>query len=130
MSALLLDTHVFIWSLTDDPRLASAGRSLLEDTANEVAVSILALWEIALKRGADRMPVSVEDAIAALPVFQYRLVHLMPAHVRGFAALPQRADHRDPFDRMLVAQARVEGLTLMTEDAKLRRYGVPTIGCA
>lgn len=127
---LLLDTHAFVWALTEDPRLGPASRALIETGADDVAVSVVALWEIAIKAALGRMPVSAKRADDAVETSGYRRLSLLPRHIHVLAVLPTRPDHRDPFDRMLIAQARAEGLTLMTNDAKLRAYGVPTIGCA
>ena len=126
---LLLDTHALVWALTADPRLGQAARRLLAEDAEEVVVSVLSLWEIGLKWATGRMPVDPRRAEAALAPSGFDLLELKRAHVLALDALPARPDHRDPFDRLLLVQALHEGLTLMTEDAQLRRYGVPTVGC-
>ena len=126
---LLLDTHAFVWALTDDPRVGREARRLLATEAEQVLVSVLALWEIALKAALGRMPVRPAQAEAAIAASGYRRRELTAAHVLAFPGLPLRRDHRDPFDRMLLAQAQQEGLTVMTADAQFAGYGVPVIGC-
>ena len=102
-TAYLLDTHALLWTLADDKRLSrSARRAILKDEARLV-VSVVSAWEIILKHQA---PITA-------------------AHVAALAELP--ALHRDPFDRLLVAQARTEGLTILTADKAIREYPVPTL---
>lgn len=127
---LLLDTHALIWTLDDDPRLGRAARGLIAGEAEEVVVSAVTLWEIAVKHALGRMPMGAGHAHDVCLASGFRLLSLTPAHARLLPELPFRPDHRDPFDRMLLVQAMGEGLTLMTEDAKLAGYGLPTIGCA
>ena len=120
---LLLDSHVFLWWKAADPRLSSAMvRAIAE--AEEVYVSAATAWELGLKvsLGKLRLPESVEDGIAAAG-FAELPVHFR--HTREAVVLPPH--HHDPFDRMLVAQAMCEGLTLMTHDDKITRYGVAVL---
>jgi PIN domain nuclease of toxin-antitoxin system len=120
----LLDTHALLWWLFDDPRLGPAAREAMEDPANVVFVSAASVWEIAIKRALgkvsapDDLSEQVEDAgFEPLPVgFD---------HAERVGALPLR--HRDPFDRLLVAQALVEGATIVTVDRLIRAYGVATL---
>lgn len=125
---ILLDTHALLWILLDEPRFGASARDLLEDEANELHVSIVSLWEVAIKAAKGRLPTDAAAVDAAVSRGVFVRLGLLPAHVRALATLPSHPDHRDPFDRMLIAQARAEGLTLMTSDAKLTTYGVPTIG--
>lgn len=120
---LLLDTHVFLWWSEDDPRLKDeVRRAILE--ADLVVVSAASAWETAIKTalGKLRIRIPFEDAVeinrfAKLPV-EFR-------HAAAVTALPPH--HGDPFDRMLVAQALTEGLTLVTHDRRLAPYGVPVL---
>jgi PIN domain nuclease of toxin-antitoxin system len=117
---LLLDSHVFLWWKAADPRLSVAMvRAIAE--AEEVYVSAATAWELGLKvsLGKLRLPECVEDGIVAAG-FMELPVHFR--HTREAVVLPPH--HHDPFDRILVAQARCEGLTVMTHDDKIARYEV------
>lgn len=119
---LLLDTHVAIWWLSGDKRLSAATRHSIEDATNAF-LSAVSLWEIFIKQDAGRLdlPVGFVDALRD----DFVELSLTFDHAREGRALPLL--HRDPFDRMLVAQARVEGLTIVTADRMLSEYGVPVI---
>lgn len=120
---LLLDSHVFLWWKAADPRL-SPGMVRAIAEAEEVYVSAATAWELGLKvsLGKLRLPESVEDGIAAAG---FRELAVGFRHTRAAVALPPH--HRDPFDRMLVAQALCEGLTLMTHDDQVARYEVAVL---
>lgn len=124
---LLLDSHIAIWALTNDPRLSEAARELLLDDDNEVFVSAVSVWEIAIKHslGRRRMPFSGTDATRYFREAGYRLLDFTPAHAAGIERLPPI--HTDPFDRLLLAQARSEPLHLLTHDAVMARYGDPVL---
>ena len=118
---LLLDTHVVLWSVLGDPALPARFREMLQDPDAEVFVSAASVWEVAIKRALGKLPVphtvfdrAVEAGCTALPVTW--------AHARAVEALPFH--HHDPFDRLLIAQARVEGLTLVSADRVFARYDV------
>jgi PIN domain nuclease of toxin-antitoxin system len=125
---LLLDTHAFIWWMQDDARLSTGARTLLRDRANDVFVSIASIWEIAIKVGVGRlrMPgelrVFLTDQVAriGLPLLPIAFEHVVAVH-----ALPQH--HRDPFDRLLIAQCRQERLALVSRDGKLAAYDVELV---
>lgn len=121
MKRMLLDTHVFLWWLADDPALGKRAKKEIARGANQVLVSAVFLREIAIKRalGKLRAPDDLADAVqkelfSGLPVSLH--------HARQIDRLPLL--HRDPFDRMLVAQARCEELIVVTADEVLARYGV------
>lgn len=120
---LLLDTHVFLWWNEDDPRLKDEARRAIRG-ADLVVVSAASAWETAIKTALGKLQIGVpfEDAVeingfGKLPV-EFR-------HAAAVMALP--AHHGDPFDRMLIAQALTEGLTLVTHDRKFQPYGVPVL---
>ena len=119
---LLLDTHVALWAIVDDPRLAKAARSLIQAPNNTVVVSAVSVWEIAIKRalGRGEMPVSATDALAFFREAGYLLLAVSPEHAAAVELLP--LIHGDPFDRMLVAQALTEPLRLVTHDNTVARY--------
>lgn len=116
---LLLDTHIFLWCITDDRRLSSTARSLIIN-AREVFVSTVSLWEISIKIKLGKLQGRIEDLKGAIEKSGYRELSLTADHICEIADLPDI--HRDPFDRALVAQAIYEPLRLLTADAKLQEY--------
>ncbi|MBK6675700.1 MAG: type II toxin-antitoxin system VapC family toxin [Rhodocyclaceae bacterium] len=119
---LLLDTHVALWAITDCPRLPKRARDLIQSPNSAVWVSAATVWEIAIKHGLGRgeMPVSGQDALRYFRDAGYRLLPVEPEHAAAVEELP--AHHADPFDRILVAQALVEPMRLMTHDPMVSRY--------
>ena len=124
MRRLLLDTHTLLWWLADDLQLGRRARVLIEDQRNAVFVSAASAWEISIKKAfgkleaPDGLDELVEDeGFEQLPISFF--------HGERAGALPSL--HRDPFDRMLVAQAQAEGLDLITADPMIAKYGVKTI---
>jgi len=121
---LLLDTQAVLLALADEPGLSPAARSAIADPANDVFVSAVSIWEIAIKRalGKLRAPVGIA-ALVEESGFQELVVTSFHAEQAG--DLPMH--HRDPFDRMLVAQAQAEGLSIVTSDRRIPLYGVRTL---
>ena len=119
----MLDTHVALWAIADDPRLSPAARLLIESPANEVVVSAVSVWEIAIKHSLGRgdMPISAAQALAFFQEAGYSLLAVSAEHAVVVEALPPI--HADPFDRLLVAQALHEPLRLLTHDATVAQYG-------
>lgn len=119
---LLLDTHVALWAITDSPRLSRTARDLILSPSATVWVSAASVWEIAIKRALSRgdMPVSAEEALRYFDESGYRLLPVEAVHAAAVEGLP--AHHQDPFDRLLVAQAMVEPMRLMTADPMIARY--------
>jgi PIN domain nuclease of toxin-antitoxin system len=124
----LLDTHAFLWWLVDDPRLSPRAHAAIRDSGNEILFSAASAWEIAIKAGLGRI------------AFEDDLAEYIPRQVvaNGFGHLPIRFEHalqvfrlpllhRDPFDRMLVAQAQVEQMPLLTADPAIARYRVEVV---
>jgi PIN domain nuclease of toxin-antitoxin system len=120
---LLLDSHVFLWWKAADPRLSASLRAIIQNAA-EVYVSAATAWELGLKvnLGKLRLPESVEDGVRASG---FRELPVTFRHTRKAVELPLH--HRDPFDRMLVAQALCEGLTLVSHDEAVFLYEVPLL---
>ena len=120
---LLLDTHIALWALTDDPRLSADARALIEAPSNQVAVSAASVWEIAIKHALGRgdMPISGTDALDWFCQAGYELLPVTPAQAAAVERLPDH--HRDPFDRLLVAQASTEPMRLLTHDVLVALYG-------
>ncbi len=120
---LLVDTHLLLWAVASSRQLSREARMLIEDPANEVYYSAASIWEIAIKSALRRKDfrVDVMALLAALPRMGFVELPVTGAHA---AQVEQLANiHRDPFDRLLVAQSAVEPLTLLTNDALLARYG-------
>jgi PIN domain nuclease of toxin-antitoxin system len=124
MMKLLLDTHAWLWWLSDDRALGSSARRAIADRRNVVAVSAASVWEVTIKRARGRLGFEGDPAGAVLDGgFEPRPISL--AHAGAAGDLPPH--HRDPFDRMLAAQAVAEGLTLVTHDPVFGRYDVPVL---
>jgi len=122
---LLLDTHAWLWWQADDPRLGVATRRMLQH-ASEVRFSAASAWEIGIKLTLGKLSLPRDaDISAALADSGFLPLAVDIAHAQGVQRLPPL--HRDPFDRMLVAQARIEGLTLVTADRQLGAYGIPVM---
>jgi len=119
---LLLDTHVLLWWLDDNRALAQRTKNRIADGANQVLVSAASIWEIVIKRSLNKL-VLPHDFAKQLDLFQ-RLV-VKPEHALAVGDLPDY--HKDPFDRLLIAQCIVEGLVLITGDANIKRYDVPVL---
>ena len=122
----LLDTHTFLWWVLDDPQLSPAARIAVSDEGAQVFVSVVSAWEIVIKHQAGKLAV---DPVRLFPEqldtngFQPLAITL--AHIERLATLPLL--HKDPFDRLLVAQAACESLQLITSDRLVRQYAVPTL---
>jgi PIN domain nuclease of toxin-antitoxin system len=119
---LLLDTHVLLWWLSDDPRLGPQARAHIGAAGSDVFVSAATAWEIAVKRAAGKLD-APWDVGAELEEEGFLELPIELEHAIAAAELPRH--HTDPFDRLLVAQARSEGLWLVTSDDAIRRYDVP-----
>ncbi|MBS0303375.1 MAG: type II toxin-antitoxin system VapC family toxin [Proteobacteria bacterium] len=119
---LLLDTHVALWAITDSPRLSAQARDWIESPRATVWVSAATVWEIAIKHSLGRgdMPVSGQEALDYFRASGYRLLAVQPEHAAAVETLP--AHHADPFDRILVAQALIEPMRLLTHDSTVARY--------
>ena len=125
---LLLDSHVAIWTVYDQSRLSVLAAEALADERNELWVSYVTLWELAIKTSGKGVPAigsSVEYLMNELEHLAIGLLRIQRIHILALEMLPYH--HRDPFDRMLVAQARVQQLTLVSADATMRRYDVPVL---
>jgi PIN domain nuclease of toxin-antitoxin system len=121
---LLLDTHALLWALGEPSRLERSARAAVEDGGNDVWVSAASIWEISIKRALGKLTLTaeLEDAIAAAA---FTPLPIALAHADRAGALPLH--HRDPFDRMLVAQAMLESMTIVTRDPRFEPYGLPLL---
>lgn len=118
---LLLDTHVLVWTLSEPTRLADRARTAIEEEENDVFVSVVTPWEIAVKGPREGL-VFPDDLDGQLDRHGFIRLPVHFRHTDPIASMPYH--HRDPFDRMLVAQAVVDGMTIVTADRKLREYPV------
>lgn len=119
---LLLDTHVALWAITDSAKLSQKAREIIESPQSSVWISAASIWEIAIKHALGRgdMPVSGHDAARYFRESGYQFLPVETAHAAAVEELP--GHHQDPFDRLLVAQALVEPMRLMTHDPVVARY--------
>jgi PIN domain nuclease of toxin-antitoxin system len=119
---LLLDTAPFLWAICDDPRLGPFSRELITSVSRRVLVSHASLWEITLKGGLQGagMPINPAQALQWCKESGFELLPVEPAHLISLAQLPHH--HSDPFDRLLIAQAVSESLTLLSADPALQAY--------
>ena len=119
---VLLDTQVLIWWLDDHPALNDQAREAIADPQNNVCASAASLWEIAIKHRIGKFPLHPGVIQAGTEKSGIGILHIKAEHAIRIANLPMFDDQRDPFDRMLIAQALIEDLTLVTADAKIRDY--------
>jgi PIN domain nuclease of toxin-antitoxin system len=126
---LLLDTHALLWWLLDDPRLSRAARRAIENVANVVFVSAASAWEVAIKAAKGKLPLppQAEGRIQA-EMEAAHFVELPVTWRHAFAVRELPHHHLDPFDRLLIVQSRLEGLTIVTNDRALVRYQVDSLG--
>lgn len=119
---LLVDTHLLIWAAASKERVPPRARALMEDEDNELYFSVASLWEIAIKRALNRPRFRVDARLLrrALLDNKYQELTIVSDHAVATDMLPPI--HKDPFDRLLVAQSTVEGITLLTDDATVAKY--------
>ena len=122
---LLLDTHLFLWAAGQPKRLSAAARKLIDNPQNELFFSAASVWEVAVKRGLARDDFQVDPRLLRRALLDngYSELPITSDHVVAIESLP--SIHKDPFDRILIAQATVEGITLLTTDSVVVRYPGP-----
>ena len=121
---LLIDSHAFLWWSEASPHLSLAARGAIADPTNEVLISVAALWELTIKASSGKLnlPADLETMVASQ---QFSLLSITFVHLRQLAILPRC--HRDPFDRMMVAQALAEGIPIATSDRVFASYGLQIV---
>ncbi len=122
---LLIDTHIFVWMTGEPERLSPAAAAAVVHPGNDVFLSAVSVWEIAIKRALGRLSFPLERLDAVLAEMGVEVLDLTAAHGIAAGGLPRH--HDDPFDRALVAQARIEGMTLVSADQAVARYDVPVL---
>ena len=120
---LLLDTQLIYWWHRGDPRLNGETVRLVEESEDAVYVSRVSLWELAIKGGLGKLRIDLPVFASDLEAMGFTWLPIENSHILGLASLPAFPDHRDPFDRLLVAQSASEPLILLTSDPVLGRYG-------
>ncbi len=124
---VLLDTHALLWYVLGDPQLSPRAESAILDPANEVLMSPASYWEIAIKISIGKYALNqpYDDFIdACLNRYRFAILPVEPRHTSRVAVLPTFKHHKDPFDRLLIAQALAEGIPIVSADALLDPYGV------
>jgi len=122
---ILIDTHTFLWFVTEDSKLSDRAFQTIEDEANDVILSITSLWEIAIKFSIGKLKLHKpfqEFVDEQIQTNDFQLLTIEPTHINIVAGLPLH--HRDPFDRILIAQGMVEGLPIISADKVFDAYGV------
>jgi PIN domain nuclease of toxin-antitoxin system len=122
---LLLDTHTFLWLVEGSPSLSGPAQAALAIPANDLYLSVASLWELAIKTGNKKLTLSEPLDVYVrkwTATYQLDLLPIKSAHALAVVGLPDH--HKDPFDRILIAQATVEGMTLVSGDSKFAPYGV------
>ncbi len=122
---LILDTSALLWVLLTPANLSATAARLLSDPANLLFVSVASLWEITIKVGIGKLAIpnsDIEEVIANLAAFRIRVLPIRSEDLKALQALPPH--HKDPFDRIIVAQAQVEGIPIVTTDQRIQQYAV------
>lgn len=126
MSNILLDTHMIIWALENNPKLSEDARKIILDENNSIYASVLSLWEIEIKsqKRPDIFPLTADDILEGCNQSGYETVPLRDKCIRYLRELKQENPkaHKDPFDRMLICQAEAEDMIFLTHDSKIKNY--------
>jgi PIN domain nuclease of toxin-antitoxin system len=122
---LLLDTHVFLWAVDNDPQLSPAARTAITDGNNLVFVSAVTAWKIAIKKATGKLILPQGNYLDELRVHRFTPLDITTEHALAVEHLPHH--HKDPFDRLLVAQAQTEKLVLVTADNRIKQYAIQII---
>ena len=122
---VLIDTHIALWSLYESDLLNSSYSKILADPVNEVFVSLASAWEIEIKHSIGKLDVPSEDFISDCKAMGFNILSISEKHISALCRLEKR--HKDPFDRMLLAQSVSEGMSFLTEDSKLLEYSLTNI---
>lgn len=123
---LLLDTHILLWWIFDEKSLSKRSKRLLSQESSEWVLSVASLWEIAIKLNLGKLKLGMSFADFAKEFIQDRPIEILPIkfnHLSRYTQLPFH--HRDPFDRLLIAQSQSEGIPLLTQDKSFRAYRLP-----
>lgn len=122
----LIDTHIFLWWLNGDKKLKTPIRKIIENKENQIIASVINGIEISIKAKRTKIKLSI-TVKRMFEVSGFKILDVNLSHILEFDKLPLYKDHRDPFDRILISQARVESLTLVTTDKKIWKYNIPLL---
>jgi PIN domain nuclease of toxin-antitoxin system len=122
---LLLDSHAFLWWLAEDPKLSAVARQAVADPGSTVHVSAATVWELSIQAFLGKLDLDGADLVEEIEENDFTELPITARHSAVAATLPRH--HDDPFDRMLIAQARIEGLTIVTRDPAFRSYDVAIV---
>ncbi|MEY2978518.1 MAG: type II toxin-antitoxin system VapC family toxin [Prochlorotrichaceae cyanobacterium] len=128
---VLIDTHILLWYACNDGKLSQNAKEMLESPLDRY-LSIVSLWEISIKLNIGKLPgeVSFNEILSRVAVLQLRILPITVEHTKVYLDLPRFSEHRDPFDRMLVAQSIADQLTILSTDSKFDLYPIPRIWSA
>lgn len=122
----LIDTNIFLWSLNGDKKLKGEIKEIIENSKNQIFVSIASAWEISIKNRAGKLPLKITLS-KCFEILDFEILDINLNHTLEFNRLPLHKNHKDPFDRILISQARVENLTFITTDEKIWKYDLPLL---
>lgn len=122
---ILLDTHTYLWWLVEDTRLSAKARESMADPESLVYVSAATIWELYIKQALGKLDAGANDLMDEIAANDFLELPITAHHAKRAGILPR--EHDDPFDRMLIAQAQLEGLTCVSRDPAFRRYDVPVL---
>lgn len=122
---LLLDSHAFLWWLAEDPKLGKEAREAVADPSSTVLVSAATVWELSIKAALGKLDLDGADLVEEIEANGFVELPMTARHAQAAATLPRH--HDDPFDRVLIAQARVEGLTIVTRDSAFDAYSIAIV---
>ena len=121
---LCLDTHILLWWLDDNPSLSKKGKTVIADTNNLIILSAAVIWEMRIKQALGKLEIAA-NFYTVLKQQGFEMLPISSDHAYAVGDLPMY--HRDPFDRMILAQAKLENLTIVTHDAIFHKYGIPIL---
>lgn len=122
----LLDTNIFLWSLNGDKKLKGEIKEIIKNPKSQIFVSVASAWEISIKNRVGKLPLKTTLS-KCFEILDFEILDINLIHTLEFNKLPLHKDHRDPFDRILISQSRVENLTLVTTDEKIWKYDLPLL---
>jgi PIN domain nuclease of toxin-antitoxin system len=126
---VLLDTHILLWALTESPKLPQQALDIIADDKNNIYYSLASVWEVEIKYSLGKMPISGEELSNYCRESGFRLLEIKESHIFSLKTLKREETpkHNDPFDRIMLAQAKVEGVNFLTHDHLISQYNEPCV---